>query len=366
MLNSSTPASIQELLDAAEAIPSGNVRLALYEEAVRWADTHRDVDAGFRVRRLLIDEAASCLRYDLYAATFSWCFSMARANPDRFQTDGLLEHYQHVVSKVVNFPDVTRAQYESLFEDGVRELSASGLSLRVAYLERRSVAIDFGDPAMAVAADLEWRKHPRARESWRGNFFIGEAHEKTRQLEYDSLLRDDRAVLAAVDSHFASADRDSALDRVFTVYSLLPLLRMGRRAEAAEKYRLVEKKTYSTAGYFWERSEILEYLVRIGDWPAAIREFKSQLPVALAQRDPLSHFYCLRPSAVLFDRLVEAGIATVAMAAPTGVSWAEDSSVYSTTVVRDWLRAEVSVIAARFDQRNGNTYYSEWLEGTYV
>ena len=108
----------------------------------------------------------------------------------------------------------------------------------------------------------------------------------------------------------------------------------------------------------------MEYLARIGDLGEGLKEFRLQLPIALAQPDPLSRFYCLRPSALLFDGITERGTRTIALKAPVGVQWANDSGRYETTVIRDWIRSEATAIARRFDRRNGNAFYSEWLAGT--
>src|SRR5690242_6336387 len=102
------PDPVAALVAAADQLPSGSARLELLTEAVRVADTHRHTGAGFHVRRLLIDEAACCLRYDLYATTFSWCLAVAQCDPHRFPVVELLRHYQFVIGKVVNFPEVTR------------------------------------------------------------------------------------------------------------------------------------------------------------------------------------------------------------------------------------------------------------------
>jgi len=355
MRSSKTHRSLEEMLEAADRLPCGLMRLSLYEEAVRWADIHADVSEGFRMRRLLIEEAAACLRYDLYAVAFSWCLSKARAHPETYPLSDLLGRYSDVLGKIVNFPDVSRAQYESMFEEVVHEHRICGLSLRQTYLERRSAAIDFGDRAMAVAADREWRK-------WRRDSQTTVEFETVRQIEHDSFMSDPRSAARAVDNHFARRGRDHTCDAWISSLALMPLLRTGRLADAAAHYRSAGVGGW-TVGYIWGRSFKLEYLARIGNLKEGLREFRLQLPSALAQADPLSRFYCLRPSRLLFDRIVENGTRTITMKAPVGVPWADPSGRYETAAIRDWLRSETCSVAMQFDRRNGNTFYSEWLAG---
>lgn len=338
----------------ADRLPTGPARLSVLEQAVRVADTLRDTPAGFRARRALIEEAASCMRYDVYAVAFTWCLAAARSDPVRFSLVDLLGHYQHVIGKMVNFPDVSREQYESLFADVVREFREHGFSLRTVYLERRSVAIDFGDREMARAADREWRKHPRDELSSGVEFEMG------WQLKHACFLGDDEAAVRVADDYFARPGRDRRFDPWLSSLALLPLLRVSRDADAAERYRAAARMA-PAAGYVWSRGSHMEYLALIGDFARGTREFEAQLPAALAQPDPLSRYHCLRPAALLFDRMAADGVRTVALKAPPGVPWGGSRGVYEVPQVRDWVRAQAAGIASQFDKRNGNTYYSEWL-----
>ena len=99
MEDHSVPDSVEELLSAADRLPAGRARLETLEAAVRVADSLHDVAAGFWTRRRLIDDAAHCLRYDLYAVAFAWCLARARADPARFSLADLLGHYQHLIGR---------------------------------------------------------------------------------------------------------------------------------------------------------------------------------------------------------------------------------------------------------------------------
>ncbi len=349
------PDAVAELIEAADSLPFGRSRLEVLEQAARVADAHRDVAAGFAVRRRLIDEAAFCMRYDLYAVAFVWCLAAARAEPERFSLADLLDRYQHVIGKMVNFPDVGREQYEALFTDVVRELGAHGFSLRTVYLERRSVAIDFADREMAEGADREWRRQRRDELSASVEF------ELARQLEHECFRADNEAAVRVVDEYFARRRRDRAYDPWFCGISLLPLLLAGREADAAALYPNAAQATARGAGYIWSQGCHLEYLGRVGDFGRGVREFEAQLPAALAQPDPLSRYYCLRPALLLFERMAAKGVRTVDLKPPRGVPWGKARGVYEVSAVRDWIAAEASAIAAQFDRRNGNGYYTEWL-----
>lgn len=318
------PDAVAERLRAADDLPWGQARLQTLDEAARIADTLRDVAAGYAVRRRLIDEAAYCLRYDLYAVAFAWCLGTARRQPDRFSAASLLGHYQNVIGKMVNFPDVSREQFESLFADVLGEFQTHGFSVRALHLLRRSVAIDFGDRDMAVAADREWRKYPRDDLSRSAEF------ELLEQVHHDNFLADDAAAGRHAAEYFARPHRPTHLDPSFAAETLLPLLRLGRRPEADARVPTASRG--HTTGYVWSRGHLLEYLGRTAVFSAGLREFERQLPSALAQPDPLSRFYCLRPAALLFDRMRAAGVRSVPL--PSRLPCADPSGVSEPAAVR--------------------------------
>jgi hypothetical protein len=58
------------------------------------------------------------------------------------------------------------------------------------------------------------------------------------------------------------------------------------------------------------------------------------------------------------------GVQTVALRPPAGVPWGHSRGVFDVSDIGDWLRMEAMSIAMQFDQRNGNSFYSEWLRRT--
>lgn len=357
MLHSRLPDLVANLMAFADSHPVGLGRIFAREQAVQVADTLRDTAASYHTRRVLIDDASSSMRYDIYAVAFTWCLAAARDDPKRFSLVDLLDHYQHLIGKMLNFPDVSREQYESLFADVVQEYLRHGLSLRTVYLQRRSAAIDFGDRQMALTADCEWRVHRRDELSASEEFEMG------WQLKHACFLEDDRAAVRVADEYFSRPLRNHRFDAWVSGLAMLPLQRLGRDSEASARYRTAAAAN-PAPGYLWSRGYHVEYLAIIGDFAGGSREFEAQLPAALAQPDPLSRYYCLRPATLLFERMAAEGVRRVAFKAPPGVPIEDRCGVVEVSQLSQWVWAEAVSIATRFDKRNGNSYYSEWLRRT--
>jgi hypothetical protein len=186
------------------------------------------------------------------------------------------------------------------------------------------------------------------------------AYETARQVEHDCFLEDHQAAVRVADEYFARPGRNPYFAWWVGSRVLPSLLRQGRAADAAARYRATAREAFGV-GYDWARSWRLEYLARVGDFARGLREFEAQLPAALAQPDPLSRYYCLRPAGLLLGRMAAGGVRTVALKAPPGVPWGKSRGPYEVSQVQDWVRAEAAAIATQFDRRNGNNYYSEWL-----
>jgi hypothetical protein len=354
-MSTDAPDPIDELLEAADRLSDPAAQIDLVQQAVGMADARGDLDRGFAARRQLADLAAHALRYDLYGVTFAWLFAQAGRRPDRFPVADLLGHYQDVITKLVNFPEFPRAQYEALFQDVRRHFVGHGFSLRPLYVGRRAVAIDFGDPAMGRAADREWPRHPRDRHS------NDPGMEAVRQIQFEAFLGDMDAAVRIADRWFAGGGRTAWYDPLMAGEALLPLLQAGRAADAVALHRRTWRAVRPGAGYDWSRGPHLSLLGLTGNLDRGARLFQALLPVALSQPDPLSRYHFLEHALVLFRQLVPGRSRPIRLRVPESVPWHDPGGRYEPAPVLAWIEREAGAIARQFDQRNGNTYHAGLL-----
>jgi hypothetical protein len=81
---------IDELLSQARALGYGPSRVSLTEEAVHLADTHGDLEQGFRTRMELMEAGTFGGRQDLLLVAFAWCLAQHDREPHRFDSYALL------------------------------------------------------------------------------------------------------------------------------------------------------------------------------------------------------------------------------------------------------------------------------------
>ncbi|MGX6743962.1 tetratricopeptide repeat protein [Streptomyces peucetius] len=134
--------------------------------------------------------------------------------------------------------------------------------------------------------------------------------------------------------------------------SLLPLLRLGRTEEARANhlrgYRLVRSKESMRSAV----ARHVEFCALTGNEARGLEILAERPSYFTDTGEPRSLLNYLEVTALLTDRLTALGHGEQSVPGPGGRSWtARELAVHA--------RAEARTIAARFDARNGNTYFGE-------
>src|SRR5262249_5055056 len=83
--------------------------------------------------------------------------------------------------------------------------------------------------------------------------------------------------------------------------------------------------------------------------------------IAMGQSDLLSRFHFYEHAVVLFCELVNVHKEAIRLRVPPHLPWYDPSGKYEPKDILKWIDAEAGDIARRFDERNGNAFYAEWL-----
>jgi hypothetical protein len=142
---------------------------------------------------------------------------------------------------------------------------------------------------------------------------------------------------------------------------LLPLVRLGRAAEAVplhqRGYRLISRNPK----FLTEAGEHLTFLALTDNLPQAIRLLERHLSWALATADLRARFEFYNAVRFLLERLVAADKESVRLRLPHEFpAWREDGR-YDVAELRAWFNLAAAELAARFDERNGNTAFTREL-----
>lgn len=332
---------VEDLLEQAEDMPYGPARTDRCEEAVRIADSSNDEQLAYDARIALIESAVFGGSPQKAIVAFAWCVAKSDADPERFpERDGwgtdLLWMHKWVAGQVHAYPQITREQVNSALDDMEQRYTRHGLSLRPLHQLRMHAALEMDD-------DLEV------------------AHEHFRKWQWAK--RDAYADCQACETHSAMEFyiKRGQHERAFD--TARPLLE-GRQACAEVPHHTYAMLLISARAL--GRSEESEHLHRVG------------LPMVRENPDFVRHLALHVDHLVLNGRIDEAAPLVTKM-----LGWIRNTQdldahmwVFASAKLFFQKGGRVRVdaadpvkhfddaaraIAARFDERNGNTLISERL-----
>jgi len=343
---------VDDFLREGALMPYGSERVRLHAEAVRVADLHQDLEAGFKARQQLIQSANLGGDPNLALVAFAWCLGQHDADPKRFPANGggyftnLLWMYKWVVERAIEHPAISRAKVDELLADMARRYTAGGFSLRpVRKLELQS-AVTAQEAERIPAAMAEWLRLRRDSLS-------------------DCMACDVDMTSAA---HLATHDLKLAREAAKPIFELrmtcaevptvtygrflLPLSRSGDDEEAQRLAHLLPRKIGINRDYVTPAGALVVYLVERRSRPA-LPTAQRHATWALVGETPLRRVTLMigLAKASRLARDMGRGEDSLGILLPNepATSFAE---------AEERMTQEAMKVAAAFDARNGHDRFS--------
>ncbi|MFE0156244.1 hypothetical protein ACFWY5_54565 [Nonomuraea sp. NPDC059007] len=342
---------IDDLIDEASDLPYGEARTLLLEQALRHAESGGDREQILAVRMELTEAYQFGSEPAKSFATFSRCVADFDADPELFddwQTHTLLWQYKWIVDSMRDFPQVPLGRAHDALAEMERRYREAGAGLHAVHAQRCMVAGHVGDRAAAEEHFHHWSITPRDEMS-----DCEGCDPDGKIMHLAALGRDEEAVTLAapvVAGHLTCENQPQSILSCL----LLPYVRTGRHAEAAQAhlkaYRLIQALPHYTSNLDLH----LEFLARTGNESRGLEILQRELPRLEERASPHTLMTFLGAAGLLLRRLEELGHGDLAVA----VGGAETSVAA--------LRAEVTgrarELAAAFDTRNGTREQSSRIE----
>ena len=343
---------VQTLLDEADALPEGQTKAALCEQAIAIADTHRDEELGYEARMHSMFPLYHSGRTDALLVHFAWCLAMLDRDADLDPTS-MLWRYRWVIDCLPGFPEVPLARIHAAVADMTRRYEACGHSARPIHVLTRRIARPLADKALGAAADA------RIRPARNDAMSDGAETERAFDIFYHVFLRNDEKVVRLTEKFVESPKSDEHFRGLVMTDSLDALLRLGQTALAAEYHktglRLVRKKQKRCGPY----AEHVEYLAIVGDLPAAVKLFEGEFDEAATTPSATTRFDYFFSGRLLCDRMAKAGRAHLPIRLPAAVAVPTADDKVAVADLSLWLIEQLIDLASRLDTRNGNDYYTD-------
>ncbi len=343
--------TIDEMMRDASALEASPAKVMLLEAALELADTLGDVGRGCRVREQLIEACMVEGAPERALVHFSWCLAQADRRPE-FSQEELLTKYKWIVGVLPDFPQISRAQMDETLVEMAGRFQRAGASLRPVYKLERDNAMEMGDMKAAQAA------HQQMTREWHDRLSDCVACEMDMDVEY-LLFRgqDERALEQAKPilkgTLFCEVVPHRTLARV-----LLPLVRLGRVEEAMPLHQRGYRLIAGNPGFLKPMSNHVSFLVLTENLRRAARLLEKHLAWALDAKAPARRFAFFLAIDFFLERVLETGIQRLRARLPETFPAYEESGAYDPAKLKAWFAGQLQELAAQFDARNGNDYFS--------
>ena len=339
----------------ADDLPDGPLKVNLLSEAVRLADADNDVMRGFEARLMLMPAAQMASLPHQLVVAFTWCLAQSDRDPETFPAEDLMWRYRWVVSQLPHFPDVSREQIDESFTDMSQRYAAMGASPRPVHLLKMFLSIRLRD---IPAGQEAWRKCVRSRHDiWCDSTRT----EKAFRLEYLVLAKRYREAVAQNPLVVAGFVDDRHFFALDAADILKPLLELGRVEDALRVqqagYRLVARDPGKLDGV----SRHLAFFARLDDFPKALKILRENIANLAVAPLLMDRFDILLATRLLALRMKRAGHEAMKVKLPDSIPLTAGKKGYDLDELAEWIREDLEPIAARFDARNGNSWFADTM-----
>jgi tetratricopeptide (TPR) repeat protein len=143
---------------------------------------------------------------------------------------------------------------------------------------------------------------------------------------------------------------------------LLPLIRLGRVAEAMPLHHKGYRLIANNRAFLYRLAEHIEFLVLTENLNKAVKVFANEFRWALETTELDGRFHYANTSRFLFERLQASGKSSIKLRLPEEFPAFEASGLYSVPAMIAWFEGDAAEIARKFDARNGNDVFARTIE----
>jgi hypothetical protein len=346
---------VGRLLGEADGLEEGPAKVALVERAAAVADSHQDLELAFEVRKALLGVCLSADQSELMLVAFTWCLAQCDRDPERFPISRILWEFRWVVSSLCTFPEVSRAKIEEMKAEMARRYQQAGASPRSFSLMCRKMAVDMGDARAATDANSSFVRSPI------DVLTDGLPTELGFEITYRLFRNEPVKAIEAATPFLTRKVRSDHFEGQACAEVLLPMLKQGRAAEAIVYHRRGYKLRGKNIRHLDSVAMHIRFLALTDNLGRAVRLFEKHLPDALRTSNAFNRMRFLIDTLPLLDRLRKAGQARARLRVPSECPLAGGDECPTVPAVRRWMKETAGQLAAAFDARNGNDYYTKRL-----
>jgi tetratricopeptide (TPR) repeat protein len=337
-----TEEELWHLLAEARDMPYGAGQIALIEQVIQHADAAGVDEVRFAGRMFATHAYTHGGEPAKAFVTFSWCLGEYDREPGRRSREDerlLLWHFKYVTNALTAFPEVPLARTYAVVDDMERRYRAGGYSLHAVHRQRWGIANHVGDIDAAEEWYTRWCAAPRDQNSDCEGCDPGA--KVTHLVETG---RDEDAIVLAEPVLQRRLTCPEQPQSILTDL-LLPYLRTGRLAEAADAHRRAYRAMRGNLADLGTIADHLMFCAWTGNEARGLEIVQRHLGWLDRSPSPWATMRFAAAAARVLDGLVAAGHADL-----TVRRGADDVPVSRLAAE---LAGTARDLGARFDTRNG-------------
>ncbi|PHR91899.1 MAG: hypothetical protein COA78_33920 [Blastopirellula sp.] len=352
--------SLQEMIWEAQDLPKGLEKMAALEEAIRIADSIKDIEAGYHARIELIVSATDNGFKEKAMVAFAWCLSTFDKNPDQYDCFDILWYFKWILDGSTEFTSISRERIIGLQDEMEQRLNHFEFSLRPIHYLRMDTFNAMGDFEEAERWFKEWKKAKRdsiadcrACEKNSEVYFFAAQKKDAKALKLASLIIDGKMSCSSVPQ---------------TTYGgiVRPLLRLGKIEEATKRHEECFRMLSGKRDLIGPVSEHLLLLAHTKNKTKGIRLYEKTLAMvhdSLNDDDRFRFYAACWPFLEMLANNTKRS--TRKLRLPSSLPCYREDAKYDPMELSHWFYNQANDLAQRFNQRNGNQYYSEILQESH-
>ncbi|MBI4750099.1 MAG: hypothetical protein HY774_16560 [Acidobacteria bacterium] len=333
----------------------GAPQIRLLESALRLAETAQDEVLARTLHFELIRALVHTRQIPKLLASIAWL--KARSQDPR-DTKLINVLYPFVIQQLPQFPGISITDIYTSLSELDRDLRFTRYGEFRSVFVSWSVNWDLGQIDRATDLYRELQKYSvHAKGEW-----PCEACALLARVKFQIFLGKHREAVEMATPllhHRATCQRDFQVKVLTTL--LLPLLKLRRASEAVHYHLMSVKKLPSQVERILLAQQHIAFLCMTGNEIAALKLFEQYLPEVINSPLGLERLHYWMTGVRLFRQLLRQEQSQIHLYLPPTCPFSSGREFYSIQKLLDWVLAEASSLAEKFDARNGNDFYRRLL-----
>lgn len=352
MSNYST--QIQELRDEAKRFDTRDHRKTiLIEKAVKIADQNNDQQEQFSTRMELVESAVSSGRIELALAAYGFILGMVDQYPEKFKFNwGIAWYYKWIIPCMVQIPTISKEKIMNVLDDMTKRNEKQGYGRRVAVYYRYKIAKQMGEFETA-------RKYYDEQLELKAGFMEMDCTACVMNLYVHFLCQTNREEEAWKHAEGILSGKNSCKHVPQGTYTTLMIssLEKGNLEKAQELAGKLLPMIKLSAGELRNFTNLMLLRLVEKNYTRVLELFNYYFPHVINsfEKDDAFEFYLV--SRQLF-KLLSNDSKEIKLNMPEEFPIKNSANTYDIKVLEKWFMDESLKIENAFNQRNGNTHFT--------